>query len=66
MEQRPEFLSTFGWPDYLFYLQKLPYHGSIYISRKFTSKITMEKFDNQTCTPILEKCNTAKFAELYT
>ena len=24
MEQRPEFVSNFGWPDYLFYLQKLP------------------------------------------
>ena len=24
MEQRPEFFSNFGWPDYLFYLQKLP------------------------------------------
>ena len=23
MEQRPEFFSNFGWPDYLFYLQKL-------------------------------------------
>ena len=22
--QRPEFFSNFGWPDYLFYLQKLP------------------------------------------
>jgi hypothetical protein len=21
MEQRPEFFSNFGWPDYLFYLQ---------------------------------------------
>ena len=24
MKQRPEFCSNFGWPDYLFYLQKLP------------------------------------------
>jgi hypothetical protein len=24
MKQRPEFFSNFGWPDYLFYLQKLP------------------------------------------
>jgi hypothetical protein len=24
MEQRSEFTSNFGWPDYLFYLQKLP------------------------------------------
>ena len=24
MEQRPEFVSNFGWPDYLFYLQKMP------------------------------------------
>jgi hypothetical protein len=24
MEQRSEFVSNFGWPDYLFYLQKLP------------------------------------------
>jgi hypothetical protein len=24
MEQRPELFSNFGWPDYLFYLQKLP------------------------------------------
>ena len=24
MEQRPEFASNFWWPDYLFYLQKLP------------------------------------------
>ena len=24
MEQRPEYFSNFGWPDYLFYLQKLP------------------------------------------
>jgi hypothetical protein len=24
MEQRPEFVSNFGWPDYLFYLQNLP------------------------------------------
>ena len=23
MKQRPEFFSNFGWPDYLFYLQKL-------------------------------------------
>jgi hypothetical protein len=23
-KQRPEFFSNFGWPDYLFYLQKLP------------------------------------------
>jgi hypothetical protein len=23
MEQRPECFSNFGWPDYLFYLQKL-------------------------------------------
>jgi hypothetical protein len=22
IEQRPEFFSNFGWPDYLFYLQK--------------------------------------------
>ena len=24
MKQRSEFFSNFGWPDYLFYLQKLP------------------------------------------
>ena len=24
MKQRPESFSNFGWPDYLFYLQKLP------------------------------------------
>jgi hypothetical protein len=24
MKLRPEFVSNFGWPDYLFYLQKLP------------------------------------------
>ena len=24
MGHRPEFFSYFGWPDYLFYLQKLP------------------------------------------
>ena len=24
MRQRPEFFSNFGWPDYLFYLLKLP------------------------------------------
>ena len=24
MKQRPELFSNFGWPDYLFYLQKLP------------------------------------------
>jgi hypothetical protein len=24
MKQRPEFFYNFGWPDYLFYLQKLP------------------------------------------
>ena len=24
MKPRPEFFSNFGWPDYLFYLQKLP------------------------------------------
>ena len=24
MKQRPEFFSNFWWPDYLFYLQKLP------------------------------------------
>jgi hypothetical protein len=23
LKQRPEFFSNFGWPDYLFYLQKL-------------------------------------------
>jgi hypothetical protein len=26
MEQRPEFFSSIGWPDYLFYLQKLQDH----------------------------------------
>ena len=24
MEQRPELFSNFGWPEYVFYLQKLP------------------------------------------
>ena len=24
MKQRSEYFSNFGWPDYLFYLQKLP------------------------------------------
>ena len=28
MKKRPEFFSNFGWPDYLFYLQKLPDQAS--------------------------------------
>ena len=48
IKQRPEFLSNFGWPDYLFYLQKLPDpspRGINWLSPKQIRKYTHSQYN---------------------